>query len=562
MPTLGNQNEVGVRISTKADNSGIDKAESRLSSFAKTAQAGALGVIGGFTALAGAAAAAGLGAIKMAADMEQSQIAFTTLLDDADKAKSFLSDLFQFAAETPFEIKGLQDASRKLLAFGFESKEIIPMMTDIGDAVAALGGGEFEIDRVTRALGQMRAKGKVSAEEMMQLAELGIPVWELLADKIGTDIPTAMDLASKGAISGMDGINAILEGMNKKFGGSMKAQSETINGLFSTLKDNVAMMAIDVGNELIDAFNIKELMKSAIPLIKSFGDTIKNNIIPFLKENTGLIKIWAGVIGGMLVAAFIALAPAIWAAVAPVLAFMAPFLAIGAALTLLYFAFQNNWWGIRDIVMGVVTYFTDTVIPALQGFWDWMKEKLSWLKNNWAEAIGYIIGFFVTLPIKLPMYMAMAVGKIIEYLKSVDWAKVWEVLKTAFSTTMASLHNLAVALWDRIKAIDWGQLFKDAGKGIANGLLGLIEGAIKGALAGVPGAGKISLPRFADGVTNFGGGLAVVGERGPELVRLPRGSDVIPNHKIGGMTVNQTNNIYNQIDMDAALGQLGFMLRS
>lgn len=42
------------------------------------------------------------------------------------------------------------------------------------------------------------------------------------------------------------------------------------------------------------------------------------------------------------------------------------------------------------------------------------------------------------------------------------------------------------------------------------------------------------LPKFASGVTNFRGGLALVGERGPELVNLPRGSDVIPNHMIGG----------------------------
>jgi len=41
-------------------------------------------------------------------------------------------------------------------------------------------------------------------------------------------------------------------------------------------------------------------------------------------------------------------------------------------------------------------------------------------------------------------------------------------------------------------------------------------------------------PGFATGVRGFDGGLALVGERGPELVRLPKGSDVIPNGQIGG----------------------------
>lgn len=46
--------------------------------------------------------------------------------------------------------------------------------------------------------------------------------------------------------------------------------------------------------------------------------------------------------------------------------------------------------------------------------------------------------------------------------------------------------------------------------------------------------GRQKVPAFADGVINFGGGMALVGERGPELVNLPRGSDVIPNNALGG----------------------------
>ena len=42
------------------------------------------------------------------------------------------------------------------------------------------------------------------------------------------------------------------------------------------------------------------------------------------------------------------------------------------------------------------------------------------------------------------------------------------------------------------------------------------------------------IPAFADGVSAFGGGMALVGERGPELVNLPGGSNVTPNHKLGG----------------------------
>lgn len=218
-------------------------------------------------------AAAG-GAIKLAADMQQTKIAFTSMLGSGERATAFIGELKAFAAKTPFELPGLVAASRQLLAFGFEAKKIIPMMTSIGDAVAALGGGEFEIKRVTRALGQMQAKGKVSAEEMMQLAELGIPVWELLAKKIGTDIPTAMKMAERGAISASTGINAILAGMTDKFGGMMAEQSKTFLGRLSTLKDNATQALMAVGEALLPlAEKLMAFAEPAVAWLKKVGES-------------------------------------------------------------------------------------------------------------------------------------------------------------------------------------------------------------------------------------------------------------------------------------------------
>lgn len=77
-----------------------------------------------------------------------------------------------------------------------------------------------------------------------------------------------------------------------------------------------------------------------------------------------------------------------------------------------------------------------------------------------------------------------------------------------------------------------------SGKGMvaAGGILSIAAGAI----SGIGGSNNSSnsnnnskqIPGFANGVTNFSGGMALVGERGPELVNLPKGSDVIPNHKM------------------------------
>jgi len=205
------------------------------------------GLIGG--AVTGAAVKMGFGfnSIK-----EQSEIAFTTMLGDGQKAKKFIAELTEFAARTPFELPGLLDSTKKLMAFGFEAEKIIPMLTVVGDAASGLGN-PAAMDFIIRALGQIQAKGKVAAQEMNQLAEQGIPAWQALADKIGVSIPEAMKLAEQGAISSGVAIPAILEGMDAKFRGLMEKQAGSMSGLLSTLMDRLRGWAGDAFLPIYDS---------------------------------------------------------------------------------------------------------------------------------------------------------------------------------------------------------------------------------------------------------------------------------------------------------------------
>lgn len=214
-------------------------------------------MIAGVAGLSAALAGLGAVAVRSAAQMEQTEKAFTTLLKSADLAKDFLTELERFAAATPFELPGLLNASKRLLAFGFSAQQVIPVLTAIGDSAAALGMGEEGISRLTTAIGQIQAKAKVSAEEMNQINETGIPAWQLLADTIGTTVPQAMDMASKGMIGGATGVQAILTGMNKQFGGMMAEQSQTLNGMMSNIQDSIGQLSTVVGKEITEAFNLK-----------------------------------------------------------------------------------------------------------------------------------------------------------------------------------------------------------------------------------------------------------------------------------------------------------------
>lgn len=341
---------------------------------------GALGVIAGVGVALGAL---GLASVKAAGQMEQTRIAFTTLLKDGEKAKSFLSELEKFAASTPFELPGVLDASKRLLAFGFSAEQVIPILTAVGDSAAALGIGEEGIQRLTLAIGQMQAKGKVSAEEMLQLAEAGVPAWEMLANKIGTDIPTAMDKASKGQLSAAEGIQAVISGMNSKFGGMMEQQAQTVNGIMSNIQDSATQSMVVIGDEIIEAFDIKPKLKGAQDALGEFTEKVKSiGLADAIREIpsgfAGSMAVIAGAALGVAIPAIVALVGTMGTLAVGAGIISAPVIALGA-------------------VVGGVAY-------AMFENWDWLSEQWDMLCNAMSLATG-----------RMGAYIQKVLGGIIYY---------------------------------------------------------------------------------------------------------------------------------------------------
>lgn len=184
-------------------------------------------------------AALAKGAFQLNSAAEQARISFTTLLGSAEAADAMLEEMAAFAARTPFEMAGLAENVKYMLAFRFEAGETLPMLEAIGDASASLGAGDEGIQRVVRALGQMKQSARVSAEEMGQLAEVGVGAWDYLADDLGLSIAEVRALAERGALDVRRSVRAILDGMREEFGGGMAALAESGEGALSTIRDSV-----------------------------------------------------------------------------------------------------------------------------------------------------------------------------------------------------------------------------------------------------------------------------------------------------------------------------------
>lgn len=220
---------------------------------------------------------------KVGAAFEQNKIAFETMLGSPQKAEAFLKELREFAKPTQFTFTQLQDAARRMMAFGFAAEQVVPMLTDIGDAAAGLGIGAEGVDRITLALGQMQAKTKVSAQEMMQLTEAGVPAWRYLASAMGMSTAEVMKLSEQGLIPADQAIQAILAGMRQDFGGMMAKQAGTAASALSGLKDDLDELATGLSTTLLPV--AKELINNAREAVQWFGalpDGVKQSIVQFV----------------------------------------------------------------------------------------------------------------------------------------------------------------------------------------------------------------------------------------------------------------------------------------
>lgn len=251
----------------KSFESGAGKWGSRLGTLAKGAIAG-LG-----TALAGLGVVAGKTGIEFNAMVEQSQIGWETLLGSGEKAKEQIETLKELGAKTPFEFEGLDKSAKLLNMAGFEGEKLTETLTNVGDAVSAVGGGQEELEGVSMALFQMSAKGKASAEEMNQLAERGIPAWEILSQTMGKSVPELMKMSEQGKLMADDVIPALVQGMGERFGGAMEKQSKTFNGMMSTLKDNLKMLSGELMQPVFDG--IKKILPDVLNVLDGIINAIQ-----------------------------------------------------------------------------------------------------------------------------------------------------------------------------------------------------------------------------------------------------------------------------------------------
>ncbi|NCC65640.1 MAG: hypothetical protein EOM15_13400, partial [Spirochaetia bacterium] len=209
----------------------------------KVAFAGIAVAISGLAVLTGKA-------LKEAANFETTSVAFKVLIGDAEKAKKTLTELRTLGAKTPLQFEDITKAAQNLMAFGSAADDVGEQIKMLGDL--AMGQSD-KLESVVRAYGKVQGKGKASMQELNMITEAGVPILQALADLYDTNTAKIMDMVKKGEI-GFSDVDQAFRNMTSsggQFNGMMDQQSQTLNGMVSTLKDNLSLLMTRLGEAVL-----------------------------------------------------------------------------------------------------------------------------------------------------------------------------------------------------------------------------------------------------------------------------------------------------------------------
>jgi hypothetical protein len=496
--------DVKVKISSVADNSGINSTERELNrlddSGSRTSKSlsGLAGMLRNVAVVAGtAAAAAGAAGIAIGfgfnSSIEQAQAKIMAFTKDAQKTGDILKFVKDEAAKTQFGFTEMASAASGLIPASKQSGVAIEALVRQAEILAAiepsqgLEGAAFALrEALSGDYTSIIERFNLPRNAINKLKEEGVPAMEVVTRAL-KDMGIDYDVVS--------------------------AQGKTTAARFDQIKDLMTQLAGAAAKPIFDAVSQQ---------LGRLGDTVQ--------QHKPQLEALAKVVG-------------------------------------------------ENILVGI-----NFVVKAVQEWLKWMQPTFDYITQN-TEALrilgeglkiaGMIIGGIILLiatglvgAFAALLYVIDVTRKAFDgFAKFAEGAALWVIDKfngvvNFFKGLPGLLASIGQAVYDAIT-----KPFRDAYdfiKGVASG----ISNAAKGIADKVGGSVKnFKIPGFATGVRNFSGGMALVGERGPELVELPRGANVYNNKQSqamvsggGGTTINQTNNIYQQVDIESANRELGFRL--
>lgn len=186
--------------------------------------------------------------MEVRGQFQQLEMAFNTMLQSESKANDLMNQLVRTAATTPFDLQGVAEGAKQLLAYGTSAEEVNGTLVRLGDIAASLS---IPLNDLVWLYGTTMTQGRMFTQDLRQFQGRGIPIAEEIAKIKGVAVDAVGELVTAGNVTS-DVVKQAIENMTaegSKFGGLMEAQSHTITGQISNIEDSIDMMFNSIGQK-------------------------------------------------------------------------------------------------------------------------------------------------------------------------------------------------------------------------------------------------------------------------------------------------------------------------
>ena len=182
--------------------------------------------------------------VNVRGEFQQLEIAFGTMLHSADKAQTLITQLADTAAKTPFDLQGVTQGAKQLLAYGVAAEDINDKLLMLGDIASGLS---LPLGDLVYLYGTTMTQGRVYTRDMIQFMGRGIPLAEELAKQFGVNKDKVSELVSAGKVGAKEFEQAMQSMRTNRFNNLMEEQSKSLTGQISNIEDAIQIMYNEIG---------------------------------------------------------------------------------------------------------------------------------------------------------------------------------------------------------------------------------------------------------------------------------------------------------------------------
>ena len=205
--------------------------------------------------------------VQVRGQFQQLEIAFETMLGSGEKAKALMDQMTMTAAKTPFDLQGIAEGAKQLLAYGTAADKVNDTLIRLGNIASGLS---IPLNDIVYLYGTTMVQGRLYAQDVRQFTGRGIPLVKELAKMYGVTADEINNMVSAGKI-GFPDVEKVLNSMTDaggQFYNLMEKQSASLTGMISNLGDAWDGMLNDIGRDNQDVFS--EAISSATYLVEHY----------------------------------------------------------------------------------------------------------------------------------------------------------------------------------------------------------------------------------------------------------------------------------------------------